>query len=50
MLIEGAWPDRWLDLTFGLTDGWWRFADLDLRPQHPLLSVENGAICFNNMA
>ncbi len=40
MLIEGAWPDRWLDLTFGLTEGWWRFADYDLRPEHPLISVE----------
>ncbi|MGH8571039.1 MAG: beta-ketoacyl reductase, partial [Gammaproteobacteria bacterium] len=25
---------------FGLTEGWWRFADPDLRPAHPLLSAE----------
>jgi acyl carrier protein len=27
-----------LDLIFGLTEGWWKFADLELRPQYPLLS------------
>ncbi len=43
LLIEGVWPDRWLDLTLGLTDGWFRFADLDLRPDHPLVSVEKWA-------
>lgn len=42
-LIEGVWPDRWLDLTFGLTDGWWHFQDFDLRPSHPLLSAEKWA-------
>jgi SAM-dependent methyltransferase/acyl carrier protein len=40
LLVEGTRPDRWLDLTFGLTDGWWRFNDLELRPQHPLVSAE----------
>ncbi len=40
VLIEGSRPDRWLDLTFGLTDGWWRFIDRDLRPDHPLVSCE----------
>ena len=29
-----------LDVTFGLTDGWWRFSDLSLRPQHALLSPQ----------
>lgn len=43
LLVEGVRPDRWLDLTFGLTDGWWRFGDLDLRPEHPLVSAENWA-------
>jgi acyl transferase domain-containing protein len=37
-IMEATRPMRWLDLTFGLTDGWWRFADEDLRPSHPLLS------------
>src|SRR5205085_5444328 len=27
LLLEGTRPQRWIDLTFGLTDGWWRFAD-----------------------
>ncbi len=40
LLVEGIRPDRWLDLTFGLTDGRWRFTDLDLRQEHPLVSAE----------
>ncbi|HEV2131532.1 MAG TPA: SDR family NAD(P)-dependent oxidoreductase, partial [Longimicrobiaceae bacterium] len=36
-LLEGAQPTRWIDLVFGLTEGWWKFADADLRPSHPLL-------------
>ncbi len=45
MLAPGGWllmlevtrPQRWFDVTFGLTDGWWRFRD-DLRTHYPLLS------------
>jgi acyl transferase domain-containing protein len=40
ILIEETQRQRWVDLTFGLTDGWWRFQDLDVRPDYPLLSVE----------
>lgn len=40
LLVEGVRPDRWLDLTLGLTDGWWRFHDHDLRPDHPLVSAD----------
>ena len=36
--LEGTRPQRWLDLIFGLTDGWWRFDDAPLRTSHPLLS------------
>lgn len=39
VLLEGTAPVRWLDLVFGLTDGWWRFADYNLRPSYPLLSA-----------
>lgn len=39
ILIEGTAPLRWVDLTFGLTEGWWRFTDVDLRADHPLLPV-----------
>lgn len=37
LLLEGTTPERWVDLTFGLTEGWWRFADHHRRPQYPLL-------------
>lgn len=37
VLLEGTRPLRWVDLVFGLTRGWWRFADTDLRPAYPLL-------------
>jgi microcystin synthetase protein McyG len=38
MLQESLAPLCWLDLTFGLTDGWWLFGDHDLRPHYPLIS------------
>ena len=40
LLVEGIRPDRWMDLTLGLTDGWWRCSDFDLRPDHPLISAK----------
>ncbi|WP_280236887.1 type I polyketide synthase [Nocardia cyriacigeorgica] len=39
MLLEAAPDNPWLDLTFGLTEGWWSFRDHRLRPQTPLLSA-----------
>ncbi len=38
LAVEGTAAPAWLDLTFGLTEGWWRFEDRDRRPDHPLLS------------
>ena len=38
LMLEVAGRERWIDLTFGLTDGWWRFSDFDLRPEYPLLT------------
>ncbi len=38
LLLEVTGLERWIDITFGLTDGWWRFTDLDLRKSSPLLS------------
>ncbi|MBZ0297818.1 MAG: SDR family NAD(P)-dependent oxidoreductase, partial [Anaerolineae bacterium] len=38
ILEEGMRAQRWVDLTFGLTEGWWRFADLDRRPNYPLMT------------
>jgi acyl transferase domain-containing protein/NAD(P)-dependent dehydrogenase (short-subunit alcohol dehydrogenase family)/SAM-dependent methyltransferase len=37
LLLEGVRPERWVDLTFGMTEGWWRFADT-LRTDYPLIS------------
>jgi microcystin synthetase protein McyG len=38
VLVEATFAERWFDMTFGLTEGWWRFTDRELRPAHPLLS------------
>jgi acyl transferase domain-containing protein/NADP-dependent 3-hydroxy acid dehydrogenase YdfG/SAM-dependent methyltransferase/acyl carrier protein len=35
-LLEGVAPERWVDLTFGLTEGWWRFSD-GVRQDYPLV-------------
>jgi acyl transferase domain-containing protein/acyl carrier protein len=40
ILQEGVERLAWVDLTFGLTEGWWAFRDGDLRKDHPLLSGE----------
>ncbi|MCB0209450.1 MAG: SDR family NAD(P)-dependent oxidoreductase, partial [Anaerolineae bacterium] len=37
VLLEATARRRWVDLTFGLTDGWWRFGDI--RRDHPLLTA-----------
>ena len=37
LLLEGSRAHRWVDVTFGLTEGWWRFEDVNVRPSHPLL-------------
>lgn len=39
VLIEGTAPISWEDAAFGFIEGWWRFTDLELRPNHPMLSV-----------
>jgi len=39
ILLETTRPAWWVDLTFGLTDGWWRFEDTELRAEQPLLTV-----------
>ena len=40
LLLEGTTRQRWVDLIFGLTEGWWRFADHDLRPSYPLIDAD----------
>jgi acyl transferase domain-containing protein/acyl carrier protein len=37
ILLESTNAQHWWDMVFGLTPGWWRFTDTDLRPHHPLL-------------
>ncbi|MDR3537685.1 MAG: polyketide synthase dehydratase domain-containing protein [Acetobacteraceae bacterium] len=39
VLLEAVRRSNWSDLVFGLTPGWWRFADPALRPAHPLLPL-----------
>ena len=39
VLLEGIERRRWLDLIFGLLDGWWKFRDHDIRPSHPLMGA-----------
>ena len=38
LLLENTAPAKWVDLIWGLTAGWWRFDDDELRPSYPLLS------------
>ncbi|MEL7039730.1 MAG: polyketide synthase dehydratase domain-containing protein, partial [Cyanobacteria bacterium J06592_8] len=40
ILLEGTQPLRWFDLTFGLTEGWWKFDDSDVRPSYPLIPTQ----------
>jgi acyl transferase domain-containing protein/NADPH:quinone reductase-like Zn-dependent oxidoreductase/nucleoside-diphosphate-sugar epimerase/acyl carrier protein len=37
VMLEVTHPELWIDLTFGMTDGWWRFTDRELREDYPLL-------------
>ena len=39
ILNEATEKRAWIDLTFGMTEGWWRFAD-NVRQGHPLLTVQ----------
>ena len=38
VLLESPGPQRWIDITFGLTEGWWKFTDKQLRQAYPLLA------------
>jgi microcystin synthetase protein McyG len=38
VLYEAMHPQRFSDLTVGLTAGWWAFTDTELRPDYALLS------------
>ena len=38
ILNEVTKKQNWIDITFGLTEGWWRFEDILLRKSYPLLN------------
>jgi acyl transferase domain-containing protein/NADPH:quinone reductase-like Zn-dependent oxidoreductase/thioesterase domain-containing protein/NADP-dependent 3-hydroxy acid dehydrogenase YdfG/acyl carrier protein len=38
--LEVTRPPRWVDVVFGLTEGWFRFQDTELRPDSALLTPE----------
>jgi SAM-dependent methyltransferase len=40
LLQESTRPARWIDLIWGLTDGWWAFEDSTRRTTSPLLGLE----------
>jgi NADPH:quinone reductase-like Zn-dependent oxidoreductase/SAM-dependent methyltransferase/acyl carrier protein len=37
IFMDTATPQLWTETVFGLTSGWWRFTDRELRPEQPLL-------------
>ncbi len=39
-MLEVTAPQRWFDLTVGLTPGWWAFTDTDLRPDYAAMPRE----------
>lgn len=40
MLIEDIMQQRWIDMIWGLADGWWSFEDFELRKDSPLISLD----------
>lgn len=40
LLVENTGLLAWGDLTFGLTEGWWRFRDTAVRAGYPLLTCD----------
>jgi 2-polyprenyl-3-methyl-5-hydroxy-6-metoxy-1,4-benzoquinol methylase len=40
MLVEATKPQRWVNMIWGLAEGWWYFSDADIRENSPLLSPE----------
>lgn len=49
ILQEMTSQQAWLDLTFGLTEGWWRFQDTEIREKHALLSGKQWLNLLNKM-
>jgi acyl transferase domain-containing protein/SAM-dependent methyltransferase len=38
VMVEGVSRQRWVDIIFGLTEGWWKASDRELRGTYPLIS------------
>lgn len=49
VMVEGISRQRWVDLIFGLTEGWWKFTDRQLRPSYPLLSTPQWRTLLNSV-
>ncbi|MDJ0836798.1 MAG: SDR family NAD(P)-dependent oxidoreductase [Acidobacteriota bacterium] len=41
ILLEGTDRRRWVDLTFGLLNGWWKFSGCAYRKQYPLIGCRD---------
>jgi len=48
VILEVTQAQRMIDLTFGLTEGWWRFEDLELRPSHALMPAGTWATALRD--
>lgn len=49
VVAEAVKPEPWIDLTFGLTEGWWRFRDVRRKKGSPLLDVDGWARLLKEM-
>jgi acyl transferase domain-containing protein/acyl carrier protein/protein-L-isoaspartate O-methyltransferase len=41
VLLEGTGEQRWVDITFGLTEGWWRCVGRDPSRRYPLIAADS---------
>ena len=48
VLLEGTKPQRFGDLTVGMTDGWWRFNDATFREGYPLIRRQSWIQLLSN--
>src|SRR4029078_5393630 len=47
LLLEITRHPHWLDIVFGLMDGWWALVDRERRPLHPLMPGAKWAALMN---
>ncbi len=48
LLLEGTRPQRFADLIVGLTEGWWKFQDTELRPTYPLIDGDQWKVLLRD--